>query len=63
MRQAIVTSLLAIVGHLGLEVVAEGVETEAQHEWLVNAGCPSAQGYGYAKPMAAGALKTKLLEN
>lgn len=61
--QGVVKSLLAIGEHLGLEVVAEGVETEAQHDWLVRAGCPAAQGFGYAKPMDIDSLREKLLKN
>ena len=36
---------------LGLEIVAEGVETEEQAQQLKKAGCDLFQGYLYAKPM------------
>ncbi|MEM9670583.1 MAG: EAL domain-containing protein [Pseudomonadota bacterium] len=36
---------------LGLSVIAEGVETEGQREWLKSMGCEEVQGFLYAKPM------------
>jgi len=43
---------IIIMGHkLGLNVVAEGVETAAQRDFLITAGCDSAQGYLYSRPI------------
>jgi diguanylate cyclase (GGDEF)-like protein/PAS domain S-box-containing protein len=49
---AIVQSILAMAGHLGLRVVAEGVETRAQAAFLAANGSPEMQGYLFARPMA-----------
>jgi diguanylate cyclase (GGDEF)-like protein/PAS domain S-box-containing protein len=47
---AIVDSTIGLAKGLGLEVIAEGVETEAQREWLVDHGCRHFQGYLFGRP-------------
>lgn len=47
---AIVQSILDVAGHLGLHVVAEGVETLAQARFLAASGCNAMQGYLYSRP-------------
>jgi diguanylate cyclase (GGDEF)-like protein/PAS domain S-box-containing protein len=48
---AIVQSILAMASHLGLSVVAEGVETREQADFLAANGAPRMQGYLFARPM------------
>ncbi|RZL98547.1 MAG: diguanylate cyclase, partial [Variovorax sp.] len=48
----IVCSILSMGSHLGLHVVAEGVETSEQSQFLENHGCPSQQGWLHGRPMA-----------
>jgi diguanylate cyclase (GGDEF)-like protein/PAS domain S-box-containing protein len=51
--EAIVHAIVAMGRSLGLRVIAEGVETEAQAKFLRSIGCDESQGYLYAKPMVA----------
>jgi len=53
---AIVETIIALADRLGMRVIAEGVESEAQAEWLRAHGCRRFQGYLYARPapLAAG---------
>jgi diguanylate cyclase (GGDEF)-like protein len=49
-RASLVTAMVAMGKALGLEIVAEGVETPEQAARLRTLGCDSAQGYLYARP-------------
>jgi diguanylate cyclase (GGDEF)-like protein/PAS domain S-box-containing protein len=48
---AIVSTIIAMTKNLNLEVIAEGVETEAQKQFLVERGCNHFQGYLSGRPM------------
>ena len=48
---AITEAILAMSKSLGLVAIAEGIETEAQHKFLLNAGCAEGQGYLYSYPL------------
>jgi EAL domain-containing protein (putative c-di-GMP-specific phosphodiesterase class I) len=56
----ILLAALAIARGLGLDVVAEGVETATQLEFLLEQRCPFAQGYLLARPMPASAIDALL---
>jgi diguanylate cyclase (GGDEF)-like protein/PAS domain S-box-containing protein len=58
---AIVGAVLALASGLGMTTVAEGVETEAQHRFLREAGCPLAQGFLLGRPVPFAAM-TELLQ-
>ncbi len=50
---SIVASIISMAQNLNLHVVAEGVETDAQLEFLRNHGCDMVQGYLYSRPLPA----------
>ena len=51
--EAIISAIVALGQKLALRVVAEGVETSAQQEFLTHLGCDALQGYLLAYPMQA----------
>jgi diguanylate cyclase (GGDEF)-like protein/PAS domain S-box-containing protein len=48
---AVVQTIITLARSLGLAVIAEGVETEAQRQFLEQHGCPTYQGYLASKPV------------
>ena len=58
---AIVRSVITLANDLGLEVVAEGVESEEQACVLAELGCQYAQGYLWAKALPIEELTVRLL--
>jgi diguanylate cyclase (GGDEF)-like protein/PAS domain S-box-containing protein len=56
-RLPILTSMIGMAHGLGLTVTAEGVETSAQAEYLMNLGCDSLQGFLFSPPVPEAALE------
>ena len=56
----IARTIIALGANLGLKVLAEGVETTAQRDFLFDNGCQAYQGYLCAGPLAAEALARML---
>jgi EAL domain-containing protein (putative c-di-GMP-specific phosphodiesterase class I) len=54
----LIASILELARTLGLDVVAEGVETEGQRRALAELDCGSAQGYLFARPQPADRCRT-----
>jgi diguanylate cyclase (GGDEF)-like protein len=57
-RQAVTDASLQLGHALGLHVVAEGAETQAEFEYLRRLGCDSVQGYHISRPLPAGQFLT-----
>ena len=57
----LVTSMLQLAQTLGLQAVAEGIETDEQLRFLVDSGCRFGQGYLYSRPVPANEI-SRLLE-
>lgn len=60
---AIAQGIVSMAHHLGLKVIAEGVETESQLAFLKRNHCDEYQGYLFARPMPFSELVAKLSEN
>ena len=59
---AIVKAIIALAENLGLEIIAEGVESKEQLDFLVSNGCSNIQGYYYSKPLPAKDYKEFLIQ-
>ena len=57
---AITGAVLSMGHHLDLEVIAEGVETAEQEQFLRERGCDRLQGYLFSEPIAADAMEALL---
>jgi diguanylate cyclase (GGDEF)-like protein/PAS domain S-box-containing protein len=67
-EKAIVDGIIQLAQKIGLDVIAEGVETKEQIQLLKQMGCNQIQGYYFSKPLPANEieekfLKTNIIEN
>ncbi len=57
---AIVNAIIAMAGSLKLDIIAEGVETPEQVDYLVGCGCNAFQGYWFSRPLPSAEALLKL---
>jgi len=55
--ESICIAIISLAHSLGMKVVAEGVETQNQKEFLISSGCDILQGYYYSRPLPANEFK------
>ncbi|MBR8836811.1 MAG: EAL domain-containing protein [Stigonema ocellatum SAG 48.90 = DSM 106950] len=54
----VIKTIIALSNQLGLAVIAEGIETQQQLQWLQQLECEFGQGYLFSKPLAADEIET-----
>jgi len=59
---AIIKAIIALAKSLKLDLIAEGVETEAQRDFLINNGCFNVQGHYYGHPVSSKEMEKILLK-
>ncbi|MEA5419918.1 EAL domain-containing protein [Spirulina sp. CCNP1310] len=57
----VVETIITLAQQLGLAVIAEGIETQAQLAWLQHLDCEFGQGYLFAKPLSAAEIEDQFL--
>lgn len=63
-KRSMLMSTILNMGHvLGLEIVAEGVETASQADWLIEHDCDLMQGFYFSKPQPVSIITPYLLDN
>lgn len=60
---AITKAIIALAKSLNLKLIAEGVETQAQKDFMIANGCEYIQGYYYSKPIAVAEMELLLKKN
>ncbi|WP_245602216.1 putative bifunctional diguanylate cyclase/phosphodiesterase [Peribacillus kribbensis] len=61
-NEAVIASIISLASHLNLSVIAEGVETMEQAQFLSSLDCRSMQGYLFGKPVPGEVMEKLLLE-
>ncbi|NNN13832.1 MAG: EAL domain-containing protein [Acidimicrobiaceae bacterium] len=61
-HEVIVSAVISLAHRLGLKVIAEGVETEAEATYLLDLGAELAQGYLFCRPLPAHEIEHKLVD-
>lgn len=61
--QAIVSHVISMSNDLGLEIIAEGVETKEQADFLYDSGCEISQGYYFSKPISVKEFERLFYQN
>ncbi|WP_413171534.1 EAL domain-containing protein [Anabaena azotica] len=62
-KQALVKSIIQTADNLKLNIIAEGVETKKELDWLINNNCEIVQGYFFSPPLSIEELKKFLSRN
>ncbi len=62
-NEAILNAIVTLGHNLGLRVIAEGVETEFQRDFLKKIGCDELQGYFYSKPLTTSDLENLIVKS
>jgi diguanylate cyclase (GGDEF)-like protein len=57
---AITNAIIALGKSLNISIIAEGIETDAQNNYLINEGCQFGQGFIYSRPLAASEMSLLL---
>ncbi|MBB5874437.1 diguanylate cyclase (GGDEF)-like protein/PAS domain S-box-containing protein [Allocatelliglobosispora scoriae] len=61
-QAALVDGIIRLARTLGLDVIAEGIETAAEHVLLASLGCPYGQGFRFARPLTPQATLSMIIE-
>ena len=61
--EIIVKTIIAMATNLGIDVIAEGVATEQQLNFLTQNGCHAFQGYLFSRPLPLDEFERKVIKN
>ena len=61
--RSIVTAIIAMGHSMDIEVIAEGIETEEQLNFLIAQGCDHFQGYYFSRPVPVAEIELLLKKN